>query len=215
MPAGCEPIYTLSLMRTDEIVAAIVAVSFAAGLNLYATIATLGLLARTDVIELPAQLGLLANEWVIGVSLALFALEFVADKIPGADLIWNALQTVVRVPAAALLAWYATAPLSLQAQVVIALASAGIALAAHGGKLAVRAAVTPSPEPVSNASLSLAEDAAAVGLTWFATSHPFLAAGIVVGFLAVVVLLIRWVVRALRRSMRGRAPGGPMPSISQ
>src|SRR3954469_19331477 len=95
----------------DQIVAFLIAISFAAGLNLYATIATLGLLARAGVVVLPGDLGMLSEWWVIGVSGALFAVEFVADKIPVFDLIWNALHTFVRIPAAALLGYGATSGL--------------------------------------------------------------------------------------------------------
>ena len=96
----------------DQIVAAVVATSFAAGLNLYATVATLGLLARAGVLALPPALGILTNWWVIGVSAALFAIEFFADKIPAFDLVWNTLHTFIRFPVAALLAYRATAALS-------------------------------------------------------------------------------------------------------
>src|SRR6266516_3975150 len=150
-----------------------VAVSFAAGLNVYATLATLGLLSHAGVLTLPASLRMISDWWVIGVSLALFAIEFFADKVPVFDLVWNALHTFVRVPIAALLAFGATAGLSPQMQLLSTLAGAGIAFAAHGGKTAVRAAVTPSPEPVSNMALSAGEDIMAVFLTWFATQHPY------------------------------------------
>ena len=89
----------------EELVAMLVAVSFAAGLNVYATVATLGLLAHTGVLALPPGLHLLANWWVIAASGALFAVEFFADKVPAFDLIWNALHTFIRVPVAALLAY--------------------------------------------------------------------------------------------------------------
>src|SRR2546423_14027770 len=145
---------------THEILAIVDGASFAAGLNVYATVATLGLLGRFGVLPLPASLHLLTNEWTIGVAALLFAVEFVADKIPAFDLLWNALQTFVRVPVAALLGYAAAAHLSPQQQLLSAALAAGIAFAAHGGKMAVRAAVTPSPEPLSNAALSLGEDAA-------------------------------------------------------
>jgi Domain of unknown function (DUF4126) len=190
----------VTVLSTNEIVAAMVAVSFAAGLNVYATIGTLGLLARLNVFTLPPPIALLSNEWVIGASLTLFVLEFFADKIPVFDLFWNALQTFVRVPAGALLAWSTTTSLSPTGQLIAALAGAAIALAAHGGKLALRGAVTASPEPVSNTVLSLAEDVVAIGLTWFATEYPFVAAGIALVLLAVTVLVIRWVWRALRKT---------------
>jgi Domain of unknown function (DUF4126) len=182
----------------DELVALLVTISFAAGLNLYATVATLGLLAHSGVLSLPPALHLVTSWYVIAASGALFAIEFFADKIPAFDLIWNALHTFIRIPVAALLAYRATAALSPWEQFAAAAAGGAIALAAHGGKTAVRAAVTASPEPFSNFALSLGEDGLAVFLTWFATRHPYWAAAIVAVLLAITVLLVRWVLRALR-----------------
>jgi len=187
----------------NEIAAALVAISFAAGLNVYATLATLGLLAHVGLLPLPAPLHLLTNWWVIGASIALFLLEFFADKIPAFDLVWNALHTFIRVPVAALLAYGATSQLSPEKQLLATLLGGAIALAAHGGKTAIRAAVTPSPEPLSNIGLSLGEDALAIFLTWFATQHPYLAAALALCFLLIIVMLVRWVVRALRALFRG------------
>ena len=185
-----------------EIVAIIVAISFAAGLNVYATVATLGLLAHANVFVLPDALHPITNWWIIGASIALFAVEFFADKVPAFDLVWNALHTFIRIPVAALLAWRATATLTPQEQLLATLLGAAIAFAAHGGKTAIRAAVTPSPEPFSNIGLSLGEDVVAVSLTWLATHHPY-AAGVIAGALVVVViLLIRLVWRALRALFR-------------
>jgi hypothetical protein len=188
---------------TDQLVAALVAISFAAGLNVYATLATLGLLSHFGVFPLPPGLHLLGSWYVIAASVALFAIEFVADKIPYFDLIWNALHTFVRVPLAALVAYRATATLSPWEQILATTVGGGIALAAHGGKTAARAAVTPSPEPVSNSALSVGEDVVAVSLTWFATKHPYMAAGLALILVVIVVALIRWVVRALRALFRG------------
>jgi hypothetical protein len=188
---------------THELLAMVIGASFAAGLNVYATVATLGLIARAGWMELPQSLNLLENWWVIGAAAALFLIEFVADKIPAFDLIWNALQTFVRVPVAALIGYAATAQLSPQAQLLSALAAGGIAMAAHGGKFAVRTAVTPSPEPVSNTALSLGEDVLAIGLTWFATAHPYLAAAIAVLLVVLTVLLVRMVVRAIKGLFHG------------
>jgi len=190
-------------LSPNEIAATLVAVSFAAGLNVYATLATLGLLAHAGLLPLPPALNVLTNWWVIGASGALFLVEFFADKVPAFDLIWNALHTFVRVPVAALLAYSATSQLSPEKQLLAALLGGAIALAAHGGKTAVRAAVTSSPEPLSNIGLSLGEDALAIFLTWFASQHPYVAAGIVVVFLAIIVILVRLVVRAIRALFRG------------
>jgi hypothetical protein len=187
----------------DQIVAAVVATSFAAGLNVYATVATLGLLGHYDLLTLPPALGILASWWVIGISAALFGVEFFADKIPAFDLIWNALHTFIRVPVAALLAYRATATLSPLEQLAATAAGAAIAFAAHGGKTAARTAVTASPEPFSNTALSLGEDGFAIFLTWFATQHPYSAAAIVAILLVIILLLARWVLRSLRSLFRG------------
>jgi hypothetical protein len=181
----------------DRLVAFLISVSFAAGLNLYAAVATLGLLDRFDLVVLPHGLDVLANSWVIGASVALFAIEFVADKIPLFDLVWNALQTFVKIPAAALMSYAATSDLDPGWQLGAAVVGGAIAAAAHGGKTAARAAVTPSPEPFSNFFLSTAEDVATIAVTWFATRHPFIAAGIVLAIVVVIVLLIRVVWRAI------------------
>jgi hypothetical protein len=178
------------------------AISFAAGLNVYATVATLGLLARAGVMPLPPALHSLSSWPVIACSLALFLLEFFADKVPVFDLLWNALHTFIRVPVAALLAYAATNQLSPEMQLLATLLGGAIALASHGGKTAIRAAVTPHPEPFSNIMLSLGEDAVAVFLTWFATKHPYWAAMMALGFVAVIVILMRWVVRATRSMLR-------------
>lgn len=181
----------------------LIATSFAAGLNLYATVATLGLLAHYNVLVLPPGLDVLNNWYIIGASGALFAVEFFADKIPAFDLIWNALHTFIRVPVAALIAYRATATLSPAEQLIATLAGGAIALAAHGGKTAVRAAVTPSPEPVSNMVLSFGEDAFAIFITWFATQHPYIASAIVLVLVVIIVFLVRWVVKSLRALFRG------------
>jgi len=187
----------------NELVALLAAVSFAAGLNVYATVSTLGLLGHFGYVSLPTSLQLLDNWWIIGASAVLFSIEFFADKIPAFDLIWNAAHTFVRVPVAALLAYGATSNLSLEKQVLATTVGGLIALAAHGSKTAVRAAVTPSPEPFSNIGLCLGEDAIAVSLTWFASQHPYAAAVVVAGFLLIIILLLRWVVRALKALFRG------------
>jgi len=191
----------------NEIAAALVAISFAAGLNVYATLATLGLLAHAGVLPLPPALHLITNWWVIWASLALFLVEFFADKVPAFDLLWNALHTFIRVPVAALLAYGATSQLSPEKQLIATLLGGAIALAAHGGKTAVRAAVTPSPEPLSNIGLSLGEDALAIFLTWFATQHPYVAATLAICFLAMIILLLRWVVKAVKALFRGAESG--------
>ena len=187
----------------QEMLAIVVGASFAAGLNVYATVAVLGLLARADLFTLPTSLHLVQAWPTIAAAIALFIIEFVADKIPAFDLIWNALQTFVRVPAAGLLAYGATAQLSPGAQLASAVLASAIAFAAHGGKTAIRAAVTPSPEPLSNIGLSLTEDAVAIGLVWFATVHPYAAAVIVAILLVLLIFVVRMISKSLRALFHG------------
>ena len=188
---------------SSELFALLAAIGFAAGLNLYATVAVLGLLARFGHMPLPPGLHLLAGWPMIGASLTLFAIEFFGDKIPAFDLVWNALHTFIRVPIAGLLAFQATSQLSPEKQLLATLLGAAVAFVAHGGKTAARAAVTPSPEPLSNISLSLGEDVLAISLTWLATRHPYIAGTAAVILVAITLLLLRLVIRALRALFRG------------
>ena len=189
-------------ISAGEMFALLVAISFAAGLNLYATVAALGLLARFGHLSLPTGLELLKGWPVIGASCALFGIELFADKIPAFDLVWNALHTFIRVPVAALLAYRATSQLSPGHQLMATLLGAGVALIAHGGKTAARTAVSPSPEPLSNIGLSLGEDILAIGLTWGATRHPYVAGAMAGAFVLIILLFIRWVIRAMRALFR-------------
>jgi Domain of unknown function (DUF4126) len=193
----------MTVFTPANIAALVIAASFAAGLNVYATVLTLGVLARLHWVVLPPGMDALADWWVIAVSGGMFGLEFVADKVPALDLIWNGLHTFIRVPVAALLAYQATTHLSPQMQLLATLAGAGIAFVAHGSKTAVRAAITPSPEPFSNIALSTSEDVIAVGVTWLATQHPWVAATIAAALTLCAILAARWIVRSLRRIWKG------------
>lgn len=188
-----------SVPTGPELTAILVVVCFSAGLNVYATVGMLGILARTGALVLPPALHSIESTPLIVVCAVLFAVEFIGDKIPVFDLLWNALHTFVRIPIAALLAYGATAQLPPWEQALATLAGALIAFAAHGGKIAARTAITHSPEPFSNIALSLGEDASVVFLTWLATRHPYASAAIVAVALVLIVLMIRFVIRALRR----------------
>jgi hypothetical protein len=192
----------MTIFTPGNIAALVIAASFASGLNVYATVLTLGLLTRVHWVVLPPGLEMLGDWWVIGVSGVLFALEFVADKIPGFDLIWNALHTFIRLPVAALLAYQASSNLSPQMKLVAALAGAAIAFLAHGSKIALRAAVTASPEPFSNIALSTSEDVLAVGISWLTTRHPWVAASIAAALILCAVFAVRWIVYSLKEGWR-------------
>jgi hypothetical protein len=192
----------MTTFTPSNIAALIIATSFAAGLNVYATVLTLGLLAHAHWVVLPPGLEILGNWWVIGVSGAMFAVEFFADKIPAFDMIWNALHTFIRIPVAALIAYQASAQLSPQMKLVAALAGGTIALVSHSSKTAVRAAVTMSPEPLSNIALSTSEDVVAVGITWLMTRHPWVAAGIAATLILCAIFAVRWIVQLLRKAWK-------------
>lgn len=193
----------MSAPGPDAWLALAIAISFAAGLNLSAVLLTLGLLSQAGMIVLPAPIAIVGEWWVIGVASALCLIELVADKIPAFDLVWNALLTFIRVPAGAVLTFAAADSLSPGLQLTAAAAGGAITFAAHGAKLALRSAATTSPEPFSNVGLSVVDDIVAVGLTWFAVQHPYLAAAIVLVLVAAAVLLIRWVIAAIRAVFRG------------
>jgi hypothetical protein len=196
---------------TAQLVPLIIATSFAAGLNVYATVATLGLLGRFHAVQLPANLHPIQDWWVIGIALVLFVLELFADKIPYFDLVWNALHTFIRVPIAAVIAYAATAGLSPEMHLASVALASGVALAAHSGKTALRVGVTPSPEPFSNIALSASEDVLAVALTWLATSHPYVAATLAIILIILLVLAIRWIWRMLKKMYRSLM-AGPTPA---
>ncbi len=186
----------------SSIAALIVAASFAAGLNVYATVATLGLLAHFHWVVLPGGLESLQNPWVIFVASALFAVEIFADKIPALDLVWNAAHTFIRIPVAALIAYQAASNLSPEMKLLAAALGASIAALAHTSKTAARALVTPSPEPVSNIALSAGEDVAAISLTWLATHHPYVAGSIATVGIIFLLFSLRWIMVRLRRLFR-------------
>jgi hypothetical protein len=187
-----NPIETLSL---------VLGTGFSSGLSLYATIATLGLLERFGVIHLPERLQILSHPLVLGIASALYLIEFLADKIPYLDSIWQALHTFIRPPAAALLAYSATAAAPDVWRWVASLLAGSIALTSHGAKAGARAAANITPEPLSNWALSFGEDVLAVWLIWFATVHPRVAIVVVIMFFLVSLFLLHHLFRFLRRAL--------------
>jgi hypothetical protein len=177
--------------------------AFAAGLNVYATVATLGLLHRFHAITLPESLQPLAHPVILGLALLLYVVEFFADKIPAIDHLWDLVHTFIRPPAAALLAFAAVSDVGEPWRLGAALLAGTVALASHGGKATSRVAVNASPEPFSTWLVSLGEDALAIALTWLAATHPVLALALAVvltiAAVWVVVILVRLGRRVVRR----------------
>jgi hypothetical protein len=175
-----------------------------AGINLYATVLVIGLAARFEWVDLPASLDLLGSSWVIGVAAVLYLLEFLADKIPWVDSLWDGIHTLVRPVGAAVIAVAALGPASPGMEVAAALLGAAIGASTHAAKAGTRLAVNASPEPASNIAISLFEDGFVVGLVLLLITHPLLGLGLaLVALLAVAVVL--WVLlRVLLRRRRAR-----------
>lgn len=175
------------------------------GINLYATVLTLGLLQRFGFAQLPGDLAYLSHNWILGVAAALYVIQFVADKIPAVDSVWDLVHTFIRVPAGAILAATAFAHFDPKVRLIAMLAGGGIALSSHGTKTATRLAANTSPEPFSNIVLSLLGDALTVGGTLLMALHPVVIIAIVVIAVVVSTLVFRWIWRALKRMFRPRS----------
>lgn len=203
MPASLLFVQSFIRMPADsELTAFLIVVCFAAGLNVYATIALLGLFSHAGILSLPPGLHPVENWYVMGVCGILFLVEFLGDKIPLFDILWNAMHTFVRIPVAGLITYAATPQLPEWERLVATALGATIALASHGGKTAARAAVAHSPEPFTNIGLSLGEDAMVALLLWYAGRHPYAAAGVVAVALIGIAIMTRLVVRAMRNLFR-------------
>ncbi len=184
------------------------------GINLYATVATLGVLQKFGFVKLPGELGVLSNGWVLGVAGVMYAVEFFADKIPAVDSAWDAIHTFIRVPAGAILAATAFADFDPTVKTIAMIVGGGVALGSHGLKATTRLAANTSPEPFSNIALSVGEDVLTFGSAILMTISPVAILVIVVLFLILLIWLLpkiyrtlRWLMRKLR-SLFGAAPQG-------
>ncbi len=173
--------------------------AFASGLNLYATIAVLGLIQRFQLVALPPQFEPFGHPVVIGVAVALYLVEFVADKIPWVDSVWDMAHTIVRPVGGALVAITALGSPSPGMDVLAGALGATVALTSHLTKAGTRAAANASPEPFSNWILSFVEDLIAIGLVYFATEHPVIALGITLLLLTLILAFGTVLVRFVRR----------------
>jgi uncharacterized protein DUF4126 len=180
----------------------IVPLAFASGVNLYATVAVLGLSSHYGLVALPEQFRVFDNPIIITAALAMYLVEFVADKIPWFDSMWDAVHTVVRPLGGALVAVTALGDASPAANALVALLGGSIAMTTHLTKAGARAAANTSPEPFSNWALSLGEDVLAVGISYAALQHPIVALTIALLLLVVIALFASMIVRFVRRRFR-------------
>ena len=180
----------------------IVPLAFASGVNLYATVAVLGLSSHYGLVSLPEQFRVFDNPVIITAALAMYLVEFVADKIPWFDSMWDAVHTVIRPLGGALVAVTALGDASPAANALVALLGGSIAMTTHLTKSGTRAAANTTPEPFSNWALSLGEDVLAVGLSYAALQHPIIALIVAVLLLVVIVFFAAMIVRFVRRRFR-------------
>jgi hypothetical protein len=180
----------------------VVPLAFASGVNLYATVAVLGLSSHYGLVALPEQFRVFDNPIIITAALAMYLVEFVADKIPWFDSMWDAVHTVVRPLGGALVAVTALGGASPAATALVALLGGSIAMTTHLTKTGTRAAANTSPEPFSNWALSLGEDVLAVGLSYAALQHPIVALIVAIVLLIAIVVFASIIVRFVRRRFR-------------
>jgi hypothetical protein len=176
--------------------------AWVSGINLYACVATLGLLSRFAHLQLPGELAVLTSWWVIGFAVGLYVIEFVADKVPWIDSTWDVIHTFIRVPAGAVLAAGAFGDFDRSIQVIALLLGGGLALSSHGTKAATRAVLNTLPEPVTNITVSLIEDVLAIGSTIVAVLFPIFLFVIVAIGLGVSIYLFNRILRFFRQVTR-------------
>lgn len=208
-------------MGTIEALSLAMGTAWTSGINLYATVAALGIAGRSEMIHLPPELQVLTHPAVIAIACIMYVIEFIADKVPYVDSGWDILHTFIRVPAGAILAAKSLGDMNPALELAALLAGGTVALAAHGTKATVRLAINTSPEPFSNWAASFAEDVTVLGSIWMVFNHPILMLILVVSFMALVVWLVPKLFRlakrgfqVLRDRLRGVKPDHPAPTGS-
>jgi hypothetical protein len=208
-------------MGTIEALALAMGTAWTSGINLYATVAALGIANLAQLIQLPPDLQVLSHPAVIGIACTMYMIEFFADKVPYVDSGWDVLHTFIRVPAGAILAARSLGDMNPALELAALLAGGSIALAAHGLKATTRLAINASPEPFSNWAASITEDITVFGSLWMIFHHPIVMMLLVAGFIALMVWLVPKIFRlakrgfqALRSKWTGVKPDQPAPSGS-
>lgn len=208
-------------MGTIEALSLAMGTAWASGINLYATVAALGIANQAQLIQLPPDLQVLSHPAVIAIACIMYLIEFFADKVPYVDSGWDVLHTFIRVPAGAILAARSLGDMNPALELAALLAGGSIALAAHGAKATTRLAINASPEPFSNWAASVTEDIAVLGSIWMIFNHPVVMMILVISFLVLMAWLVPKIFRlakrgfeALRSKIRGVKPDRPEPTGS-
>jgi hypothetical protein len=193
-----------------QLVALAAVLGFASGIRLYAVLLVIGLVGFAGWVELPSGLAILQHPWVLGATATMFVIEFIADKVPGVDSIWDAIQTFIRIPAGAALAAGVMGGLDSAAWTTVAAILGGsLAATSHFTKAGTRAAANTSPEPFSNLGLSMLEDVGTAGLLWLVLTHPLIALALVIVLVLLALWLLPKLIRFVMRILRGLFGGSP------
>jgi len=208
-------------MGTIEALSLAMGTAWTSGINLYATVAALGIANQAQLIQLPPDLQVLSHPAVIAIACIMYVIEFFADKVPYVDSGWDVLHTFIRIPAGAILAARSLGDMNPALELAALLAGGSIALAAHGVKATTRLAINASPEPFSNWAASVTEDVAVFGGLWMMFNHPIIMMSFVAAFVALCVWLVPKLFRlakrgfaALRDKIRGVKPDQSAPTGS-
>jgi hypothetical protein len=185
--------------------------AWASGIRLYMVVCAVGLLGYFDYVELPAGLKVLEHPWVIGAAGFMLAMEFLVDKIPGLDSLWDSLHTFIRIPAGALLAAGATGDTLTVLTIVAGLLGGTITAGTHFTKAGGRAMINTSPEPVTNWGASFTEDAMVLGGIWLAFAYPVAFIVLLILFVALAIWLLPKIWRGIRSVVRSLQPK-PLPA---
>ncbi len=190
--------------------ASVALIGWASGINLYLAVALAGITGRMGLLPLPGNLDVLKNPLIIFVAVLLYAVQFVADKVPYVDSLWDTFHTVIRPGAAAVMGAMAGTDLGPVAQTLLSIGAGTFALNMHAAKASTRLAINTSPEPFSNIAASLAEDSSVLAMFWFFIHHPWLALAAIVLILILSFLLIRLLWRFAKKLFKaifaGRNP---------
>jgi hypothetical protein len=191
--------------------------AWTSGINLYATVAVLGIAGRAEMIQLPPGLHVLMDPLVIAVACIMYVIEFFVDKVPYVDSAWDTLHTFIRIPGGAILAARSLGPTNPALELAAILAGGTVALAAHGTKATLRLALNVSPEPFSNWAASVGEDLMVLGGLWLTFNHPLVMLLLIAAFIALAVWLIPKLFRLAKRGfqmLRSRFGGKPAPGTT-
>jgi hypothetical protein len=188
--------------------------SWASGINLYMTTAGLGIAQRMHWVDLPGELTVLGHPLIIGAAVLMYGVEFIADKIPFVDSIWDMIHTFIRPTGGAIGGYLATANAEPVIQIATAVLTGGIALSSHVTKASTRAAINSVPTGFGNAAASVTEDTAVFGILYFIVKHPVIASFIAVAVIALTIWVLIKFFRFIKRLFNPVKKGEVVPDVA-